>query len=52
MIDKGDIVLIVIIVQLWLARIDVDIITGSVDTVPINNIMAEVWLDVPQLYWC
>ena len=51
MIDKGDVVLIIVIVQLGLGLIDVNIIT-SVDTVPINNIMAQVWLDVPQLYWC
>ena len=51
MIDEGDVVLVIIIVQLGLGLVDVNIIT-SVNTVPINNILAQVGLDVPQLYWC
>ena len=52
MIDKGDVVLIIVIVQLGLGLVDVNIITSGVHTVPINNILAQVRLDVPQLYWC
>ena len=52
MIDKGDVVLIIVIVQLGLGLVDVNIITSGVHTVPINNILAQVGLDVPQLYWC
>ena len=52
MIDKGDVVLIIVIVQLGFGLVDVNIITSGVHTVPINNILAQVRLDVPQLYWC